>query len=48
MLNKIQVSKINGVKQEFEIVDFCKDFKNLRVNDKSGKFIDEIVNFLTK
>lgn len=35
--------KINGVKQEFDIMSFDKNFDTIKVNDPKGKIIDLLI-----
>lgn len=34
--------KINGVKQEFELLSFCKEFRELKLSDKNSKLVEAI------
>lgn len=39
---KPKARRINGVKQEFELLSFCKEFRDLKLSDKNSKIVDAV------
>lgn len=41
-VQRLKRSKINAVKQQFELVSFSDDLSKFRMNNKKGEFVDVI------